>query len=284
LIILEEIFTTLAHPKRRNILLDLFYEREGTITHFKQDLKLKTGTLYHHLNILTQFGLVEQTREKSYRLTNKGIEAIQPLFTDRIEEFNEIKNELYDPIKVAAIPVKQPTTMSMYFYIDSLLSILFLKVNMFLAIVVIQYLTLINFLGVTDLGLLGSHLFSATDFLISILSLTLTFTITLALIWVFPKLLGKSEPLTKELILLASLLYVPLTIYGSLIMIFYELNLETLITSEILVLFEFMTQLYWLFWIYIIFRRINGLDYIKALLGSFVINYSWLTIIMLFNP
>lgn len=282
---MEEIFTTLAHPKRRHILLDLFYEREGTITHFKQDLKMKTGTLYHHLNILIQFGLVEQTKERSYKLTVKGIKAVQPLFTDKIDEFNNIKNDLYDPISLSkAMDFQQRSRIiSIYSYVDSLLSVLFLKVNLFLAIVVIQYLALISSLGVVDLGLLGSHLFNTTDFLISILSLTITFCITLILIWLYPKFLNKSEPLTKELLLLVSLLYIPITIYGSLLTILYQLNLETLITSELLILFEFLTQLYWLFWIYIIFRRINGLDYTKALLGTFIINYGWLTVIIMFN-
>ncbi|OLS16546.1 MAG: hypothetical protein HeimC3_52920 [Candidatus Heimdallarchaeota archaeon LC_3] len=178
---MDEIFTTLAHPKRRNILLDLFYEREGTVTHFKNDLKMKTGTLYHHLNILMQFGLVEQTEERSYRLTTKGIDAIQPLFTGKIDEFNEVKNEMYDLInpEQSLDTRKDARSDPIYTYVDSFLSILFLKVNLFLTIVVIQYLALISSLGVIDLGLIGSHLFTTTGLEISILSLTLTFSINI---------------------------------------------------------------------------------------------------------
>ena len=280
---MDEIFTTLAHPKRRNILLDLFYEREGTVTHFKKDLKMKTGTLYHHLNILMQFGLIEQTEERSYKLTTKGIFAIQPMFSDKIEEFKTLKTELYDPINTILESSQQEITKTktVYSYVDSFLSILFLKVNVFLALVVIQYLALMSSLGTIDLGLLGSHLFITKEFLISVLSLTMTFILTLGFVWFYPKIVNKSEPLTKELILLVSLLFIPITVYGTLFTLLFELNLETFITGEILLLSEFFTQLYWLFWIYVIFRRINGLDYIKALLGTFIINYSWLTIILL---
>ena len=280
---MDDIFTTLAHPKRRTLLLDLFYEREGTITHFKKDLKMKTATLYHHLNILLKNGLIEQTEARSYRLTPKGLNSIKPLFSDRPAEFDKMKNNLYGEIlNQQNSPISNQNNMiSIYKHIDSFLSFLFLKERFVLIAVIVQYLLLVFILEFMGLILVGNHLIISEDFLISLFVLIITIFLTFGMVWFYPRAVNKQEPFSMDLFLLSSLLFFPITIEGIFLYFLKVIGSVNLITEGLILVFDFLNQFFWLFWVYIIFRRINGMEYYQALLGTFIINYFWLTIALL---
>jgi Na+/H+-dicarboxylate symporter len=110
----------------------------------------------------------------------------------------------------------------------------------------------------------------------------MTLIITFSLLWTYPKTLNRQEPVNKEFIMLGLISLIPISVSTFIIATMYTYGFQSLITTELLTIMEFTLQMFWLFWIYIIFRRINGLDYVKSLLGSFIVNYIWLTVILFF--
>ena len=282
---MDEIYTTLAHPKRRTILLDLFYEGEGTITHFKQEFNMKTGTLYHHLNILKKHGLVEQNHQRSYKLTTKGIEFIEPLFNEKKIDYPRIKNEVHYSLINSNLDnknkIKFPFKNSTFYKItDKVLSILFLKSKTVFIINIFLFIVIVFSLSFLKLGLVGNHFFESNNGFLSIFSAIGTLLITILLLKIYPWLLKKEEPVNIEFIMLGMCIFIPIFISTSILSCLTIINQEHLITSFFVACIEFITQVFWLFWVYVIFRRINGLDYIKALLGSFIINYIWSSLIL----
>ncbi len=282
---MEELFSTLAHPKRRAILLDLFYEGEGTVKHFKQDYNLKTGTLYHHLNILKQYGLIEQNDQRGYKLTERGITFVEPLFKDDSKEYDEqkqtlqIKNGLANPNNKIG-KRQERINGSFYTYTDKVLTILFEKEKITLVILSILFVVMGTILSVNQLGLIGHHLIKTDSKEIAILTILTTLLLAFLLLVGYPKLMKKSEPITLEFFALGIILFVPTVVFATLLELLILLNQETLITKELIMLIEFLTQIYWVAWSYVIFRKINGLDYTKSLLGAFIVNYIWLTVIL----
>ena len=281
---MDEIFSALSHPKRRAILLELFYEGESTVTHFKQDFKMKTGTLYHHLNILKKYDLIDQNDQKSYKLTSKGITFVEPLFADNSSEFNALKenflnvdNELKTNERIVSHDKYKRTTINTYS--DKVMSFLFNHSKIILSLNLFLILLMILSLGIIQQGLLGHYLFSTEHIEISISSTLLTILVSLALLALYPRIMNKVEPVNIEFFMVGLLLFIPTFVFTSLIHFFFFINQKQLITQQLLLLMEFFSQIFWLIWIYVVFRKINGLDYLRSLLGSFIINYIWLTII-----
>lgn len=282
---MEELFSTLAHPKRRAILLDLFYEGEGTVKHFKQDYNLKTGTLYHHLNILKNHGLIEQNDQRGYKLTERGINFVEPLFKDDSKEYDEqrqtlqIKNGLASTHK--GLKNHQGSLNgSFYTYTDKLVTILFEKAKITLVVMSILFVLMGTILSMNQLGIIGHHYIEAGSKEIALLTVLLTLLLALILLAGYPKILKKAEPITLEFFALGIGLFIPTVIFATLLEILILMNQQTLITKEIMLVIEFITQMYWVGWSYVIFRKINGIDYIKSLLGAFIVNYIWLSVIL----
>lgn len=73
----DQILKALNHDIRRKILLELFDQGWAGYSELVRVLKLKTGVFYHHIRLLEEAGLVDQSKEKTYEITPKGIQAIE---------------------------------------------------------------------------------------------------------------------------------------------------------------------------------------------------------------
>lgn len=72
----EASIKALNHDIRRKILLELFEQGWAGYTELTRVLKLTTGVFYHHIRLLEEAELVEQSKAKIYEITPKGIQAI----------------------------------------------------------------------------------------------------------------------------------------------------------------------------------------------------------------
>lgn len=75
-----ELLEKLSHPLRQQILTLMERERRIGYKALKEECKVSTGTLYHHLKILK--GLIEQDNQKKYLLTEEGEKAVAYLYQD----------------------------------------------------------------------------------------------------------------------------------------------------------------------------------------------------------
>ncbi|MHA1339523.1 MAG: hypothetical protein ACTSRZ_05200 [Promethearchaeota archaeon] len=69
----ENFYYALNHEIRRKIIRIIGEKGESSFTHFKKELKVSTGTLYHHLDVLGD--LITQNSKKKYILTSLGEHA-----------------------------------------------------------------------------------------------------------------------------------------------------------------------------------------------------------------
>jgi uncharacterized RDD family membrane protein YckC/DNA-binding transcriptional ArsR family regulator len=71
----SKVLSVLAHPLRREILLDLSENKECSFTDLLNALKIDTGKLSFHLRALSSF--VEQTSSGKYKLSRAGENAVR---------------------------------------------------------------------------------------------------------------------------------------------------------------------------------------------------------------
>ena len=71
----SKVLSVLAHPLRREILLDLSDRKECSFTDLLNALKIDTGKLSFHLRALSSF--VEQTSSGKYKLSRAGENAVR---------------------------------------------------------------------------------------------------------------------------------------------------------------------------------------------------------------
>ena len=70
-------YYALSHEIRRKILKIIGDNEFSSFTNLKRILKVSTGTIYHHLDSLSQ--LIHQKKNKKYYLTDLGIHAYNSL-------------------------------------------------------------------------------------------------------------------------------------------------------------------------------------------------------------
>jgi DNA-binding transcriptional ArsR family regulator len=74
----ELVLKALNHSIRRRILFELYEKGWGGYTELTHWLKLKSGVFYHHMRILVEAGLVNQSiRDKTYEITSNGARAAE---------------------------------------------------------------------------------------------------------------------------------------------------------------------------------------------------------------
>ncbi|MFW9946978.1 MAG: winged helix-turn-helix domain-containing protein, partial [Candidatus Odinarchaeota archaeon] len=66
-------YYALGHDLRRKIIKIIGDNEFSSFTTLKKELKVSTGTIYHHLDALSQ--LIEQRKDKKYYLTELGQHA-----------------------------------------------------------------------------------------------------------------------------------------------------------------------------------------------------------------
>jgi DNA-binding transcriptional ArsR family regulator len=71
----SKVLSVLAHPMRREILLDLSENKESSFTDLLNLLKADTGKLSFHLRALSSF--IEQTPNGKYKLSRAGENAVR---------------------------------------------------------------------------------------------------------------------------------------------------------------------------------------------------------------
>jgi len=71
----SKVLSVLAHPLRREILLDLSENKESSFTDLLNMLKIDTGKLSFHLRALSSF--IEQTPSGKYKLSRAGENAVR---------------------------------------------------------------------------------------------------------------------------------------------------------------------------------------------------------------
>ena len=59
----DDYYSIIGHPHRRCLLEFLEQNPVGTIKNFQEELKFRTGTLYHHLAFLKKKGRIYQNGE-----------------------------------------------------------------------------------------------------------------------------------------------------------------------------------------------------------------------------
>lgn len=70
-------YYALGHELRRKIIKIIGENKYSSFTQLKKELKVSTGTIYHHLDTLSQ--LIEQKNDKKYYLTELGLHAYDSL-------------------------------------------------------------------------------------------------------------------------------------------------------------------------------------------------------------
>ncbi|TFF86658.1 MAG: ArsR family transcriptional regulator [Promethearchaeota archaeon] len=80
----DEFYYALGHELRRKIIKIIGDNEYSSFTILKKELKVSTGTIYHHLDSLSQ--LIEQKEDKKYYLNDLGIYAYNSL-QDNIETY-----------------------------------------------------------------------------------------------------------------------------------------------------------------------------------------------------
>ncbi|MFX1492929.1 MAG: winged helix-turn-helix domain-containing protein [Promethearchaeota archaeon] len=89
-------YYALGHDLRRRIIKIIGDNEFSSFTTLKKELKVSTGTIYHHLDALSQ--LIEQRKDKKYYLTELGQHAYDSL-QDSIETITDFsKKEFNSPI------------------------------------------------------------------------------------------------------------------------------------------------------------------------------------------
>jgi len=87
-----EIHAAFSNPKRVELMLTLYPDKKLSFNELKEELKIPSGTLNYHLNLLENSGLIENLLERrsntisQYRLSEKGrkiLEAFLKLLEDR---------------------------------------------------------------------------------------------------------------------------------------------------------------------------------------------------------
>ncbi|MFX1260189.1 MAG: winged helix-turn-helix domain-containing protein [Promethearchaeota archaeon] len=108
----DSYYYALGHELRRNIIKIIGENKYSSFTNLKKELKVSTGTIYHHLDTLSQ--LIEQRKDKKYYLTEIGIYAY---------------NSLKDNIEI----IEAPTTLDREFKSPILKALMFLTPKRFIS-------------------------------------------------------------------------------------------------------------------------------------------------------
>ena len=111
--------TVASNPLRRQIVEVLGREGAKTFTELKRQLRVSTGTLYYHLENLR--GVIEQTEDKKYKLTEDGLklfkiferekDLLKEIFGDRpkvVNFFDKYIKPYFIPTKLFTSLYRQP--------------------------------------------------------------------------------------------------------------------------------------------------------------------------------
>ncbi|WP_455464408.1 ArsR/SmtB family transcription factor [Candidatus Hodarchaeum mangrovi] len=275
MIINSELYSVLAHPHRRTLIREIYYEGEGSIKHFRENLNFKIGTLYHHLKVLINSGLIQQTEAKKYILTTNGMKLIMEIFTeDILPPIISSNDQSKHSFKTLKLPMRVTRLERL---INNIFEIIYNNPIKLLFLNLFSLCILLFFLMELQIGLVGCFIFKSNNNFSSAVSLIMSSIGVISIISIIPRIFRKSEPTSFEIVINGSSLFLPISLFLSLI---YFGRMTRLLSSDtiLLVVGQILLQLIWIIWIYMVFRKIYVVEKKSALISSFVINYSLLTL------
>jgi len=92
----DKFYLSLGHEIRRKIIKYLGIHQIAGFTELKQESQASTGTVYHHLDVLSE--MISQNEKKKYILSPLGIRAYKFL-TQNLETLEKVKNDKEKEIK-----------------------------------------------------------------------------------------------------------------------------------------------------------------------------------------
>lgn len=275
MIINSELYSVLAHPHRRTLIREIYYEGEGSIKHFRENLNFKIGTLYHHLKVLIDSGLVKQTETKKYILTTNGMKLIAEIFTeDILSPIISLNNQSEQSYKALELPMRITGLEGL---INNIFEIIYNNPMKLLFLNLFSFCILLLILVELQIGLVGCFIFKSRNNFSSIVSLIMSLIGVIGIISIVPRIFRKSEPTSVEIVINGSSLFLPISVF---LLLIYIGRTTRLLPSEtvLLVVGQILFQLIWIIWIYMVFRKIYVVEKKSALISSFLINYFLLTL------
>ncbi len=278
MIVPSNLYSVITHPHRRTIIKEIYLEREGTIKHFKENLHFKPGTLYHHLKILINSKIITQSKKRKYLLTPLGEKIVIELLEER-ELLIESSPDTITSETVNSMVINKLT------FVEKVINQVFDKIYQYSIILLIINLIAIILLFVNlvelKLGILGCFMYQTNELLESLLSLLFSIAFVSVLIWILPRVFGKSEPISLELIILTISLYFPISMASGMVRIAKIVTLANDIHTPVLIVSQLGIQLFWIIWIYLIVKGIFLVEKTTAVIISLMINYLLLTLTLL---
>lgn len=236
----DDYYSIIGHPHRRKLLEFLHNSTIGTIKNFQEELNIRTGTLYHHLSFLKKKKLITQNSARGYILTDTGREIAREFLLFPSESNNNVD----DLTNIVSAKNK----------VDDLLST-----------IIKPFDNILNYSFSHKLAVAFISIISAAIILLFLSGLHLG-------IFIYQH----DEPLTVELFISVGLLYVPISIGLFITMILLQFPIFNQFLYVTIILIELLSQIYWIILIYLLFRKIHGLEEKKSLIGSLIINYAFL--------
>ncbi|MHA1885313.1 MAG: winged helix-turn-helix domain-containing protein [Promethearchaeota archaeon] len=266
----------MSHEIRRKIITIIGENEFTSFTQLKNELKVSTGTIYHHLETLS--GLIEQKEDKKYYLKDLGLYAYNSL-KDNIETINTPQREFKSPIlrKMMRITAKRFIVFNKR---DRIITIL-LSIG-----IIVLGLILCNLSGFTSILLFFVDLSSENTSLfyktLSNLSFMLNFFFFFIIIEGVTRFFYNKKENTINLLTSFGIIQFPMIIYLILHFVFETsgliiLSSINLVDNILMIVFQV-----WSLWLLSYSLSVKkGLKIESSLIFALLLHYSGFTIILL---
>ena len=275
-------YYALSHDIRRKIIKIIGDTQITSFTNLKKKLKVSTGTIYHHLDALSQ--LIEQKGDKKYYLTDLGNHAYKSLKENVaiIESPDISKREFKSPL-LKVLMILTPKKFISFKKEDKtyniIISLSILAIGAILCGISAFYSFLLFFIETSD-NIYNMEV--TTHFAFSILFL-INFQIYFLLVEGICRLFYKKKERTLEFFFSFPVVLFPMVLY--LLIHFILLSTELLMSFifmrflDIILLILFQIWSLWILTYSISYNK--GLKIEKGLVISLILHYGSFTIILL---
>lgn len=270
-------YYALSHEIRRKIIKLIGDNEYTSFTNLKKELKVSTGTIYHHLDTLSE--LIEKQANKKYYLTELGIYAYNSL-KDNIETMTSTDSEFKSPIlkKLTHITLKRFIVFDKK---DKKYSIL-LSISIIIAGTILCGLNEFYAFLFFFMDFNHRELETIIEFLIRI-SFILNFIILFFIIEGITRIFYKKKESSMNFFISFAIILFPLIFYLSIHLIFKFTNLVGIS------IFNFIDKIFmvffqvWSLWLLSYSLSVNkGLKIERSLIISLLLHYGGFTIILFF--
>ena len=278
----EKFYNSLNHEVRRKIIRMIGSQGEGSFTNFKKVLKVSTGTLYHHLDVLKE--LITQNSKRKYILTNLGKHAYNFL------------SKNYDTIESDNIEEQKFISASLKKFISLIPNEILHKVNdltnpikVLISVGILSLFFILIFIGNINSSFIFFVPYNTSNTELEVIekiALGLKFIVFTYIVVIISELLcrylfNKTEN-TKNFVLIFPIALIPMLPYlfiYDMLFLFAPTLVNTIFNKFIMIIFQIWTI--WLITYIIITFKYLKLE--RALLITFVIHYGTFTVLLFFN-